>query len=149
MTKWEQQQSTPVIFTNGSGPALHLPVSVANRGARSGDVVVQLFVEPPAQFLNDERGVKVKATTVPMAPRRFLATYQRLSDIAAGHSAIVRMSLNARDFLLATADGDLVCAPGIYHLSLETGAPGETTSLDVELKGDTVVFEKFPLPPKQ
>eukprot|EP00750_Incisomonas_marina_P017818 INCI2497.1.p1 GENE.INCI2497.1~~INCI2497.1.p1 ORF type:complete len:577 (+),score=81.36 INCI2497.1:1065-2795(+) len=143
-----EQESTPVIFTNGSGPALSLPVSVANRGARSGDVVVQLFVEPPAQLLHDHGG-KVKAATVPMAPRRFLATYQRVSDIVAGHSATVRMSLNAQDFLLATADGDLVCAPGIYHLSVETGAPGETTSLDVELKGDTVVFEKFPLPSKQ
>ena len=81
---------------------------------------------------------------LPLMPRKSLFDFQRLSDIRPGATVEVTFTLTEETILLATADGDLVKAPGDYLLTFEDGS-GEHLKTELRIPGRQRIVEPFPM----
>ena len=117
------QEPGTAIHTDGSD-STNITVSASNAGSVDGDVVVQVYMQPPAEYLEYLHNITtVHAQNSDIkGPRRALIAYSRLSDIVAGQDASTVFQLDASDFLMANTAGDLVSAPGNYTITVETGS---------------------------
>ena len=104
--------STPTLT---AGQPLQLQVDVQNTGARDGDEVVQVYLEPPAGSV---------------APRHALAAFQRV-HLRAGERRTVRFWLDARALSTVDAEGVRAVVPGRYALAIGGGQPGQAGTLRV------------------
>ena len=105
-------------------------VNVTNTGAREGDAVVLVFIEPAA--------VQFPGGNDTLA-RQVLADFARVS-LARGESAVLSFDLGALAFAQADAAGDLLLAPGRYVVRVtddtgRRGAGDALFALDVALDG--------------
>ena len=91
-----------------AGEPLAASVKVTNTGRRTGDEVVQLYLEFPP---------------VPGAPLRALRGFRRI-HLAPGQSRTVRFNLTRRELSMVTERGHIIVAPGRYTLSVGGGQPG-------------------------
>jgi beta-glucosidase len=105
---------------------LRVTATVRNTGARAGDEVVQLYLEPPA---------------FEGAPRLALRGVRRLA-LAPGQSQRVAFALSPRDLSFVNARGERRLVPGHYRLSVGSGQPGtgvSTLSAGYAIIHDTVL----------
>ena len=123
------------LRTDGSSADLVVALTVTNRGPLAGDAVVMAYFHP-------------LDVPLPLHPVVSLFNFTRLSDIAVGAAASASFAINTRALLLATADGDLVSAPGAYKLTFEDGA-GAVVTVPLQLTGEQVTVEPFPQPPRK
>ncbi|MGC8520982.1 MAG: glycoside hydrolase family 3 C-terminal domain-containing protein [Steroidobacteraceae bacterium] len=91
-----------------AGQPLPVSVRVTNTGSRTGDEVVQLYLQFPP---------------VPGAPLRALRGFTRV-HLAPGQSRIVHFELMRRALSMVTERGRIIVAPGRYTLSVGGGQPG-------------------------
>ncbi|KLE35938.1 glycoside hydrolase family 3 C-terminal domain-containing protein [Aurantiacibacter luteus] len=91
-----------------AGERMDVSVAVTNTGARAGDEVVQLYLEPLDR---------------PDLPRRSLKGFARLA-LEPGESGIVGFSLVPRDLAFADAAGAMRVQPGRYRLWVGGGQDG-------------------------
>jgi beta-glucosidase len=111
-----------------AGEPIELSVEVRNTGARSGEEVVQLYVEDVE-------------SSVPV-PIRSLEGFRRVR-LDPGESATVRFILEPRQMSLVADDGTRVLEPGTFRISVGGGQPGVPLS-DLESgewNGVTGTFE--------
>ena len=91
------------LATDGSGPSLQVNVTASNKGPLTGDVVVQVYMHPPATFAV---GGKIKADDAPadriVAPNRALVAYRRLKNVEVNSTATAGFNLAVQDLLVAT-----------------------------------------------
>ena len=127
--------ATMTLCTDGSSPDLELELVATNHGPLTGDTVVMAYFHP-------------LSVALPLHPVKSLFNFTRLSDMAVGTTAVARFAVNTRSLLLATADGDLVSAPGTYALTFELGS-GTIMTSNLQLTGKQVIVEPFPTPPKR
>merc|ERR1712217_98793 len=118
--------------TDGSKSATY-KVTVTNAGRSTGDEVVMAYFKP----------VKVD---VPLHPVKSLFDFTRVGDVRPGSSETISFSIHPDNFLLATADGDMVRAPGDYTIVFENGA-GEILTTHIKMVGKQVTVEPFPQVP--
>jgi beta-glucosidase-like glycosyl hydrolase len=123
------------LRTDGSSADLVVALTVTNRGPLVGDAVVMAYFHP-------------MDVPLPLHPVVSLFNFTRLSDLAVGAAASASFAINTRALLLATADGDLVSAPGAYKLTFEDGA-GAVLTVPLQLTGEQVTVEPFPQPPRK
>ncbi|QUD90747.1 glycoside hydrolase family 3 C-terminal domain-containing protein [Phenylobacterium montanum] len=100
-----------------AGQPVRVKVTVANISARAGDEVAQVYMTPPA----DAGGLK-----------RALIGFQRL-HLAAGQSHEASFDLDPRDLSLVDAHGERAIEPGVYHLFIGGGQPGEAAGVEMTL----------------
>lgn len=104
--------STPVL---PAGQTLQLQVEVQNSGARDGDEVVQVYLEPPPDAV---------------APRHALVAFQRV-HLKTAERRTLRFALDARALSVVGADGVRAVEPGRYALAVGGGQPGHAPILRV------------------
>ena len=100
--------------------ALHVALQVANRGARAGDEVVQLYV----------RDVVASVTR----PVKQLAGFVRL-HLQPGESRRVRFILDPSQLAFFDADMRFVVEPGAFHISIGASADDIRVETTVTLAG--------------
>lgn len=120
----------PVVLSSTVTSNVTFTVVARNLGSLMGDAVVMAYFHP-------------KQVALPLHPQKSLFDFARAKNIAAGSEAHVNFTISQNSFLLATAEGDLVRAPGDYLLTFEDGA-GEILSLQLQIQGPQVVVEPFP-----
>eukprot|EP00036_Acanthoecidae_sp_10tr_P008588 CAMPEP_0182919026 /NCGR_PEP_ID=MMETSP0105_2-20130417/2424_1 /TAXON_ID=81532 ORGANISM="Acanthoeca-like sp., Strain 10tr" /NCGR_SAMPLE_ID=MMETSP0105_2 /ASSEMBLY_ACC=CAM_ASM_000205 /LENGTH=784 /DNA_ID=CAMNT_0025056151 /DNA_START=43 /DNA_END=2397 /DNA_ORIENTATION=+ len=123
------------LKTDGSSGNLTVVVSATNAGAVGGDVVIQLYLHP------------IDVPSISVHPNKTLVDFARLDDIAAGESAEATFTLSTAELLLVAENGDRVSAPGQYALSFEDGS-GQVVARNLQLVGNTVIVDPFPIAPK-
>lgn len=109
-------------------------VVVSNKGPLDGDEVVMAYFHP----------IKVG---LPQHPVKSLFDFKRVT-VAAGHQTTVSFVVTQDTIILATADGDLVRAPGDYKLTFENGV-GQVLNAELQLTGNQVVVDPFPTVPSE
>ena len=101
----------PLTVTPAAGGAetgLHVTTEVSNSGARSGDEVVQVYLNFPGQ---------------PGVPRVALRGYQRVT-LKPGEHRAVTFDLSPRDLSAVAIDGTRQVMAGKYRVSVGSGQPG-------------------------
>jgi beta-glucosidase len=113
---------TPVLSHArlAAGEPMTVGVDVRNDGDRTGDEVVQAYLEPP---------------TSPLAPKRALVAFQRI-HLRAGETRRVEMVIDARALSSVDALGKRSVEPGRYALTIGGGQPGFATSVRGEFEID-------------
>ncbi|ERS96482.1 uncharacterized protein SPSK_01477 [Sporothrix schenckii 1099-18] len=107
----------------------NVAASVTNTGNTTSDFVALAFLAGeygPAPF-----------------PRKTLAAYRRLRNVAPGKTTTTALSLSLGNLARTDAAGNLVLYPGKYTLLLDE--PTQST-LAFELTGDAVTLDEFPQP---
>jgi beta-glucosidase len=98
-----------------AGDAVHVSVTVTNKGKLAGDEVVQLYITD-------------REASVPV-PIRKLAGFRRIS-LKAGASQKVSFTIDPRDLSLLTNDTRRVIEPGIFDISVGGKQPGFSGTAD-------------------
>ena len=98
----------------------HVSTTVTNSSARSGEEVVELYLDPP-EFEG--------------APRLALRGFQRLA-LRAGESRNLTFELSPRDLSFVTRDGQRQIFSGTYHVTVgsgqpDTGVPFQTGAIEI------------------
>lgn len=99
--------STPSV--NDASPWTTVSVNVQNTGELASDYVALLFLKTP------------NAGPSPY-PNKWLVSYARVHDLAAGDTQEVPLKLNLGALARANADGDLMLYPGDYEMMLDYDA---------------------------
>eukprot|EP00435_Cladocopium_sp_Y103_P034622 s2698_g9.t1 len=120
----------PLVLSSTATSNVTFTVVARNLGSLMGDAVIMAYFHP-------------KQVALPLHPQKSLFDFARAKNIKAGSKAHVNFTVSQNSFLLATAEGDLVRAPGDYLLTFEDGA-GEILSLQLQIQGPQVLVEPFP-----
>lgn len=117
------EHATPRLSTSTlrAGDSLRVHARVRNTGQRTGDEVVQVYLDPP---------------DTPLAPRHALVAFQRIT-LAPGETRALEFVLDARALSGVDGAGERSVAPGDYRIFVGggqpgTGAPGHAAEFRIE-----------------
>nr|WP_225561556.1 glycoside hydrolase family 3 protein [Rhodanobacter sp. DHB23] len=107
--------ATPTLSTQAlkAGDTLQVSAELRNDGTRAGDEVVQVYLDAPPS---------------PLTPRHALVGFQRV-HLAPGESRRVDFTLSPRDVSSVDAAGTRTVEPGLYHVFIGGGQPGDAAGV--------------------